>query len=874
MRKVLLLFLLVPGMVCAQVVYEDFESGLQGDWLLTGEDRWETDSSFSINGKFSLHHSFDNSDSGCDQVGIGIGGLQPALSATEWKFKIRHAYNPSSSNNWSFFLLSDEAPPGMLPGGTASGYALGVNFSGYDDTLRLWKLTEGSSSVVLSTSLNWQNDIGIDSVAALTVKRNTDGQWQVFIADRHHSQVLIGEGTDSDLFYAGWAGIMYEYSSSQDRKLWIDDVIIEGHLEVDRQPPLVDTAYFSGRQSLILKFNESLADPPARQGCTLMPGNMNPDEIIQEGDSYLLAFGQPLANKTYYDLHISNVCDMWTNCCDTVIDSIALAIPGRKDIIISEIMFDPEPPAGLPEAEYIELYNTSGFDLNISGLKVIIGTDEYLLPEFRFEQDSHLLLTNEIDAGLFKACGTTISPDRRFSLNNTIDMILLRDKEGEFLHGLEYDIKWYKNQLKQYGGWALEMIDYDYPFAGRSNWTESKDRSGGTPGRLNSVNSFNPDLEKPVLINIYPVSHRHVHLAFSETMDREALDPQGWSVQENGTTAVESTDPLERSIEIELADSLEKGIIYEISSMVEIKDMAGNSLVMNDKRFGIPVVTETGDILFNEIMFDPLPGGAEFIELYNNSGKIVDMSDLFIVTYDAEKSDTGTVCWLSGECRCLMPGDYYVITDDREAIFNQFTACDENRVFELASLPSLPDKEGNLLLYNRNLILIDRMYYSGEMHSAMLSVTGGISLERVSTDIPAMDRTNWRSAPGSSGYATPGIENSSAGSPEDLESKGAMSLSSRKISPDNDGYEDYLRILVSSGSDRNIISVQVFNDMGYLVRTLADNLATGSDSVLIWDGCDDRGNPLREGIYIICSTIMPTGSPPLMVKKVCALVYY
>ncbi|MFO8239589.1 MAG: hypothetical protein R6T90_01160, partial [Dissulfuribacterales bacterium] len=63
-----------------------------------------------------------------------------------WRFKIRHTYNPSSSNNWSYFLLSDSPPDEMKPGGTVSGYALGVNLSGYDDTLSLWKVVKGDVS--------------------------------------------------------------------------------------------------------------------------------------------------------------------------------------------------------------------------------------------------------------------------------------------------------------------------------------------------------------------------------------------------------------------------------------------------------------------------------------------------------------------------------------------------------------------------------------------------------------------------------------------------------------------------------------------------------------------------------------------------------
>jgi len=474
MRKVLLLFLLIPGMVCAQVVYEDFESGLTGDWLLTSGERWEADSLFTINGKYSLHHSYDNSDSGCDRIGTSIKGLQPALSDTEWKFKMKHAYNPSSSNNWSFFLMSDEPPPTMGTGGTLSGFALGVNLSGYNDTLCLWKINGGRTSVVLSTSLNWQNDIGIDSVAALTVKRAIDGLWQVFIDNEQNQQLLIGEGSDNDLFLVGWAGIMYEYSSSQDCKLWIDDVIINGHIEIDNQAPRVDTVYFSGYKTLILQFNEALPESPLEQYFVLKPGDFIPDEIIQDGESYILEFGHVITNKIYYDLYISDICDMSGNCCDTIIKSIMLALPERSDIIVSELMFDPEPPSGLPPAEYIELHNISGFDLNTSGMEVDIGSDNYMLPEVQFKTGDFILFTNAGDANLFTDYGKVLCPDSEFILNNTTDMVLLRDSRGEVIHGLEYDIEWYNNQLKKYGGWALEMIDYGYPFAGRSNWTESK----------------------------------------------------------------------------------------------------------------------------------------------------------------------------------------------------------------------------------------------------------------------------------------------------------------------------------------------------------------------------------------------------------------
>ena len=874
MKNILLLFLLIPGMVCAQVVYEDFESGLAGDWHQTADGRWETDSIFAINGKYSLHHSFDNSDSGCDRIGISIMGLSPELSDTEWRFKIRHAYNPSSSNNWSFFLMSDEGPPAFGTGGTISGFALGVNLSGYDDTLCLWKIKGGSSTVVVSTSLNWQNDIGVDSVAALSVIRSADGQWQVFIEDDQDSRLLIGEASDSELFYAGWAGIMYEYSSAQDRKLWLDDIIIDGHIEVDNQPPGVDTAYFEDSESLILSFNESLSGFPDKQSFMLKPGDRFPERIIQDGNSYLLEYSPGLENKCSYELHINDVCDISDNCCDTIIDNIILAMPEPGDIIISELMFDPEPPAGLPPAEYIELFNTTEFDFSCEGMSMDIGGNEYLLPEGQLLTGEYVLLTAIGDAGLFSSYGKVLSPSNSFLLKNTSDLVILRDAHSMLMHGLEYDISWYSNQLKQYGGWSLEMIDYDYPFAGKINWRESKDNSGGTPGKINSVCSINPDMEEPLISNIYPLTAGLIRMDFSESMSPGVLDPSGWELKDNTVVSVNIADPLLRSIELEPGDSLREGVIYEICSAVTMSDMAGNSLGTVNKPFGLPVETEENDILFNEIMFDPLPGGAEFIELYNNSDKIVDLADHFMLSYQSEPADTGKIIWLSDKPLCLMPGEYVVLCTDRKYVISTYSNCDENRIIEWTSLPSLPNREGKLLIYNRKLVLIDRMTYSEKMHSAMLSITSGISLERISTDIAGFENSNWRSASGTAGYATPGIKNSASVTDEDFDGEGAMSLSSRKISPDNDGFEDYLRILVQSKGEQDILSLEVYNDMGYRVRTLADRITISGESIMIWDGCDDSGKLVREGIYIIYSRIMHADSPPEQHKKVCAVIYY
>ena len=101
---------------------------------------WKADTTASLSGRFSLHHVFDNPDAGIDQIGIRVKNLHPSQGITRWSFLVRYGYDPSSLNNWSVFLMSDNGPGSMSPDGGQNGFAIGVNLTGSDDTLRLWKV--------------------------------------------------------------------------------------------------------------------------------------------------------------------------------------------------------------------------------------------------------------------------------------------------------------------------------------------------------------------------------------------------------------------------------------------------------------------------------------------------------------------------------------------------------------------------------------------------------------------------------------------------------------------------------------------------------------------------------------------------------------
>ena len=120
--------------------------------------------------------------------------------STRWSFLVRYGYDPSSLNNWSVFLMSDSPPGNMSAEGDTQGFALGVNLTGSDDTLRLWKVDGNSVTTVVNSGINWQTDIGTANPAKISVERSQDGIWTVSVSLMTGVPVGTGSGFDSELF--------------------------------------------------------------------------------------------------------------------------------------------------------------------------------------------------------------------------------------------------------------------------------------------------------------------------------------------------------------------------------------------------------------------------------------------------------------------------------------------------------------------------------------------------------------------------------------------------------------------------------------------------------------------------------------------------
>jgi hypothetical protein len=264
-----------------------------------------------------------------------------------------------------------------------------------------------------------------------------------------------------------------------------------------------------------------------------------------------------------------------------------------------------------------------------------------------------------------------------------------------------------------------------------------------------------------------------------------------------------------------------------------------------------PVLIKPFDIVLNEILFNPVGDGVDFVEIYNRCGDAVNLEELSLSSVKESVSgppDTQSVS-ISSSSRFIQPGKYLVLTSDPQKVMVQFSVTDPACFLELPSFPAFNNDKGFVLITDKNIQVIDGFHYSEEMHFLMLNSYEGVSLERICPDKPGDDPSNWHSAAETAGFGTPGYENSQYLALHD--DGNTLSVEPEVFSPDGDGKDDQLGIVYNFSSPGKLISIMIFNAEGRLVKTLVNNEMPGTRGIYSWDGTLDDRTLAQNGIYVI-----------------------
>lgn len=863
MKKVILLSsALLSLFTSAQMCYT-FEEATTEGWTFSLPDRWRADNVLPLNGLYSLHHAWDNSEPSADAATFSISGLCPECAPVKWEFTVRHGTDPSSSNRWSFILMGDVSAGGILSEKGFNGFTVGVNVTGYDDTLRLWHLSGGKAEVVVTTGINWQADVGVDSAISISVTRNPGGEWSIEVAQC--AELCAWGGYDSELHKVGYAGILYAYTATRDRLLWIDDVCVSGIFVPDTLPPAVTSVTALGPDLLQVNFDEEPDSSFAEEGNI----SIGPDNRIicisrSSPAAYLIHLAEKICNREVATITFGRLCDFTGNCSLMKEVSFVPSYAVTGDVVISEIMSDPSPPLRLPECEYLEITNRTRDSLFTGRWHLIAGSDSAVLPDRWLKPGEIVILCAVSKTVLFRGMGEVMGVSPFPSLNDGGETIAIRDATGSLIHAVPFTPDLYNDPYRSGGGWSAELTDMTNPFNAPEAWRASLDPSGGTPGRANSLVTTTSDDDCPEIIAAWLVAGNLVRVLFTETVITDG--DEGWHADGERTMPAFSDDIADRAWLVQLGDAVRAGAVYTLGVAASVTDFAGNAPCTSEVRFGLPVTPGAGEILFNELLFDPLPGCDDYAELYNNSGRIFSLSELFLT------NGTGAPAARASDIpRLFFPGEYMALTTGRSVLLDHYQCGERAFVHEVQHLPPMPDDKGSLVLMNGEMNIIDRVDYSSSMHLSFLSGTEGVSLEKVSPGLPSESPASWHSASETCGWGTPGAENSVILG--NAVERNGMSLSSGRLSPDGDGFEDVISVDIFPGGDDNMITVTLFNDRGRIVRRLADRYSAGQGARFVWDGTDDNGRRLPAGLYIVFGESFGGNGKTQRWKEVCALLY-
>ena len=257
--------------------------------------------------------------------------------------------------------------------------------------------------------------------------------------------------------------------------------------------------------------------------------------------------------------------------------------------------------------------------------------------------------------------------------------------------------------------------------------------------------------------------------------------------------------------------------------------------------------------MINEIMFNPVKDGYDYVELYNRSDHAVLLSGLLMANRNAT-SDIAAIKILTKDSALLQPKTYCVVTANARWLKLNYTIPDEALVVDMSSLPSFPDDEGWVVLLRKyDSAIIDEVGYKADWHFRLLSNVQGVALERIDFDYPSQDQNNWSSASSTSNYGTPGYENSQHAM--NTSTGNRVSVFPKVFSPDSDGSGDVAFIEISAGESGKIANAIIYDVTGRRVRYLIQNALLGSQNRFKWDGYDDHLRLLPAGIYILFTQI-------------------
>jgi hypothetical protein len=615
------LFFLLVGLTSHAQFTDDFSDG-----DFTANPTWSGDDALFIVDAGQLR-----SNTGTLAVATTYYLSTPSTLATdaEWEFFINLKFGTSGANYVDVYLMADNADLSLAN----NGYF--VRIGNTADEISLFKRVGGTNTMIID-GVDALVNSSTNNIFKIKVIRDLSDNWTL-MHDKGVTGTYTTEGviTDSDVNTSTHFGIYITQSSAATpvNNHFFDDFVVQT-IPVDTTPPSLVSATVISSTELDVLFDEPVDITSAETNANYSINGGIGNSILATLDGgnpalVHLTFGTAFSNGQNYIITATNVEDLVGNVQTSTTANFTYFVPdvpSFKDVVINEIFADPSPVVGLPDAEFVELFNaTTDKYFDLSGWKFFDPTSTATIPNGTILfPGQYLILCSTTNAPLFSAYPNVVGVSSFPSLNNSDDDITLSDNLDNVIDNVVYSDEWYGSTTKDDGGYTLELINPFVPCSDASNWTASNDASGGTPSAQNSVFDPTPDAAAPFITSIETIDSQLALVYVSEPIDISTLTTANLSVTSGiSVDSFISNNTENTQLLVSFLPSLDTGVVYTMT-ITNLSDCSGN-LATSSGDFVLPFEVKKGDLIINEVLFNPFTGGADFVELYNNSSKILNL---------------------------------------------------------------------------------------------------------------------------------------------------------------------------------------------------------------------------------------------------------
>ena len=328
----------------------------------------------------------------------GVSSIYTAVNTSDasvWEFYFRLEFDPTTSNQLKIYLTSDVSDLSA----DVHGYFIQIGASGAGDALEVYR-QDGNTDVLLFSGT--AGAVASEPTVRVKVTRDDVGNWEMLV-DYSGGMNFQSEGTFTDNTYTvgNFFGFQCKYSKTRSDLFYFDDVYVDSSF-VDAVPPVLLSAIALNANTVEVQFDEALDAVSASNTSNY---NLNPSVAVNgaalNNDKVTLNVAN-LNSGQQYTLTVNNVKDLAGNSSgsqSTTFTYYNIQDAELHDILINEIMADPTASGGvtngLPDAEYIELYNRSAKTINLDGYTLSDKAKSLTLPNYILLPGAYVTLYDE-----------------------------------------------------------------------------------------------------------------------------------------------------------------------------------------------------------------------------------------------------------------------------------------------------------------------------------------------------------------------------------------------------------------------------------------------------------------------------------------------